>query len=163
MRNLQRALFSGTRKCTYGCQYCFAKFREYSAEHHLRVLPDHLPMDVSIIYPTCDGEFFTDSHAQNALKRLVHRTTKPLLVSISVKSPITDKNIAYINDINDHLTTMGRGFLKCSISISIKHGLEKIEPHTPRYGQRLDAAHLLALHGIPRSVNLMPILPFVPV
>jgi hypothetical protein len=161
MRKLERALFAVNRKCSYGCLYCFATFHQYTAKRHLHALPHSVPEDVDIIYPACDGEFFSDPEAKKALRQLVQHSGKPMFVSISVKSPITENNIAYIRELNDRLISTRRGFVKCSVSVSIKHRLEEIEPRTPKYDARLSAARTLALHGIPRSVNLRPIFPFV--
>jgi hypothetical protein len=161
MRKLERALFAVNRKCSYGCRYCFATFHQYAAKRHLHPLPHGVPENIDVIYPACDGEFFSDPEAKKALRHLVQHSGKPMLVSISVKSPITENNIAYIQELNDRLISTHRGFVKCSVSVSIKNRLEEIEPRTPKYEARLSAMRALAQHGIPRSVNLRPIFPFV--
>jgi hypothetical protein len=163
MQHVERTLYSSARACRYGCQYCFARFPRFE-EHHLlpMVSVDRAPED-SVIYPACDSEFFTDARAVSELEKLVRFTGKSVRISISIKSRIGAKQAQFLRELNDRLTSADRGLIKCSISLSTKHQIENCEPRTPGYSDRLRGLRILADEGVPTSVNLKPILPFVTV
>jgi hypothetical protein len=162
MRRVDRTLFASTRSCQHGCRYCFAKFAQFASSHLLPSLSDGHIREDDILYPTCDGEFFSDRRAVQKLEDLVNSTRNLVRVSISVKSRISAKQASSLRLLNDRLTNAGRGLIKCSISLSTKHQVEKYEPRTPSYLHRLDALMVLADKQVPTSVNLKPILPCVP-
>lgn len=161
-RTTSRQLFTGTRKCPYRCSYCFAKFDGYAA------VKPHATFDARpayngglVLYPSCDSEFFLDSAAHDELTRLIKETDDSVRVSISVKSPLKAHQIDYLEDVNAELIGRRRGFVKCSYSFAAKHGLDTIEPGTPAYSMRVSSLRDVARRGIPTSVNLKPVLPFV--
>jgi uncharacterized Fe-S cluster-containing radical SAM superfamily protein len=153
-------MFGSAKACRYGCLYCFAKF-DHAPNHSLpKFSDDHKGQD-GILYPTCDAEFFGDRRAVSELKNLVESTQHSIRVSISVKSPISTNQARFLRSLNDSLVSTGRGLIKCSISLSTKHQIDKYEPQTPNYLRRLRALRTLAEEQVPTSVNLKPILPFV--
>jgi hypothetical protein len=159
----RRAFFSGNRECKLGCLYCFAKFDDYISN-----VP-HTPYtciasdDVSILYPSCDGDFFSDGVAREALAQTVYETDKRILVSISIKSRLSQAQAQELARMNGKLAMHRRGLVKCSVSITTKHRVEEFEPRTASYEQRLHNLELLAGAGVPRSINLKPILPCIDV
>jgi hypothetical protein len=159
--SLDRTLFASTRSCQYGCRYCFAKFDQFAPSHPLPSFSDERLREDDILYPTCDGEFFSDRRAVSKLENLVNSTRKLVRVSISVKSRISARQAHSLRLLNDCLVSAGRGLIKCSISLSTKHQVKEYEPRTPSYLHRLDALRMLADEQVPTSVNLKPILPFV--
>jgi hypothetical protein len=162
MDHLDRTLYAAARSCQYGCVYCFAKFDQFAANHSLPSLSDDQVREDDIIYPTCDGEFFSDRRAVSKVEDLVNSTRNSVRVSISVKSRITAKQAQFLHLMNGRLAAAGRGLIKCSISLCTKHQVKKYEPRTPSYLHRLDALKSLADKQVPTSVNLKPILPCVP-
>jgi hypothetical protein len=158
--HLERTLFSSARRCRFGCSYCFAKFDRFD-DHQLPRFSDSHAEEDDIIYPTCDGEFFSDRKAVSELENLVNSTRSSIRISISVKSPVAAKQARFLRSLNDRLTDTGRGLIKCSISLSTKHQIDEYEPRTPSYAHRLRALRTLAEERVPTSVNLKPILPFV--
>jgi hypothetical protein len=151
------------QSCRFGCRYCFAKFDSYAADHPLRKFSEENDWpDDCVVYPTCDGEFFSDPEAISELQRLVDSSRSSILISISVKSRISKRHTSLLRALNDQLWRDRRGLIKCSVSLSAKHGIEVYEPNTPNYIQRLHVLRMLADENIPHSVNLKPILPSVP-
>jgi DNA repair photolyase len=161
MKGLARTLCASARACRFGCLYCFAKFDEFAPNHPLPKFSDDQVREDDIIYPTCDGEFFTDAEAMSELENLVSSTRDSIRVSISVKAPIGKRQASFLRSLNDRLASAGRGLIKCSISLSTKYRVEEYEPKTPSYLHRLRALTTLADQQVPTSVNLKPILPFV--
>jgi DNA repair photolyase len=157
----ERMLCASAQACRFGCLYCFAKFDRFASNNPLPKFADDEIGDGEIVYPTCDGEFFQDSRAVSKLENLVHSTRTPIRVSISVKSPIGKRQARFLSELNDHLASVDRGFIKCSISLSTKHWIHVYEPKTPDYSHRLQALRALVDEGVPTSVNLRPILPFI--
>jgi DNA repair photolyase len=157
----RRAFFSGNRDCKLGCRYCFAKFDNYVSETPHTPYSSSIPDDVGILYPSCNGDFFSDSIVRDALKQTVYETDKRILVSISIKSRLALGQAQELAEMNAKLARDRRGLVKCSVSITTKNHLEEYEPRAARYGQRLDSLELLAEAGVPRSVNLKPVLPFI--
>jgi len=158
---LRRTLFASNKPCSLGCVYCFAKFRNYSPQHPLPKFSDERVRWNHIAYPTCDSEFFSDPSAVSGLENLVAATEDPIFVSISVKLPISSKQARFLRELNERLDREKRGFIKCSVSLSVKFQLRRYEPRTPSYARRLAALKILSHEGIPTSVNLKPILPSV--
>ena len=163
MVNHKRMLFSSSCTCKFGCRYCFAKFDCFVSMQNMSVFSLQTIGNDYVIYPTCDGEFFNDKHAMIQLENFVNSTKNQIKISVSIKYPITLKQALFLQKLNQQLINDGRGFIKCSLSITTKHNVEKYEPNTPDYSKRIQALKLLAEVGIPTSVNLKPILPFVPV
>jgi hypothetical protein len=158
---VNRTLFASTRTCRFGCVYCFAKFDSFAEVHPLPKFAENDWQDGHVIYPTCDGEFFSDPEAPSELQRLVDSSRESIFVSISVKSGISKRQASLLGTLNDQLQRDSRGLIKCSISLSAKKDLDAYEPKTPDYDQRLNALKRLADENIPRSVNLKPVLPSV--
>jgi hypothetical protein len=74
MNRLGRALFGSTRPCQYGCRYCFAKFDQFASNHLLSVVSNERIREGDILYPACDGEFFSDRRARERIEDLVNST-----------------------------------------------------------------------------------------
>lgn len=156
-----RTLFAAAERCPFGCKYCFIKFNRYKVDKPTKQFAHDQISDDQVSYPTCDGEFFSDPHAVSELERLVHETTHRVLVSISVKSPVSHKRAQFLKNMNAILVKSRRGLIKCSVSISGKSKLNEYEPRTPGFEQRISTLENLSEEGIPTSVNLKPILPFI--
>jgi hypothetical protein len=161
MGNPKRTLFTSTRTCPFGCRYCFAKFDHFGSTERLAEFSIETIKEGHIIYPTCDSEFFSDLQAVTVLEELVSSTHSPILVSISVKSPISQTRARFLRSLNERLDFGGHGLIKCSVSLSTKYHVEKYEPRTPSYNLRVQALKALAEEGIPTSVNLKPVLPMI--
>jgi hypothetical protein len=162
MKPFDRMAFAAAQPCRFGCVYCFARFDRFGLEHPLPRFSDDDLREDRIIYPTCDGEFFSDHRAMANLERLVDSARSSVLVSISVKSRIGKTHTHFLRRLNERLNGDRRGLVKCSVSLSAKQHLNAYDPKAPDYSHRLDVLKRLAEENIPTSVNPRPILPDVP-
>lgn len=154
-----RRLFSATIPCNAGCQYCFSKWNGIYCEQAQFAI-ERICDREAIIYPCCDGEFFEQNNIIEVTKSIMEKMDKVYL-SISTKCPITTTQLRTIIELNDMLQSEGKGFVKFSVSVSNKSKLSEIEPRTTRYEDRIDIVRRLVSEGIPSSLTLKPILPFI--
>lgn len=155
-----RKLYSATTRCNAGCKYCFTKWNGIYAEQPLFGL-EHTSEKEAIIYPCCDGEFFEQSNYIEIAKNMMENMER-VYFSISTKSIVTEQMLEVISELNNLLCSENKGFVKFSISVSNKSQIDEIEPGTLAYIKRLETAQQLVQAGIPSSLTLKPILPFVP-
>lgn len=154
-----RRLYSAATPCNAGCKYCFSKWNGvYSVQSPFSI--ERICDREAIIYPCCDGEFFEQYNIVEMTKSIMRKMDKVYL-SISTKNSITDRQLRTIIELNDMLQSEGKGFVKFSVSVSNKSKLSEIEPRTTRYEERMDIVRRLVFEGIPSSLTLKPILPFV--
>ncbi len=156
-----RILYSASSPCRAGCKYCFAKWRDiYPGQPTLGEINPEKDEKKAIIYPCCDGEFF-DQHNLVKMVEEYAQSMEKVYVSISTKQHMTEKNLYELVQLNNDLITANKGFVKFSISISNKTMLDEIEPGTMPYSERLGLAKCISETGIPNSLTLKPILPFI--
>jgi hypothetical protein len=156
-----RAFYAAKNQCNLGCSYCFARFGAYTAPQPHFSVTEHDGSEV--VYPTCDGEFAFEPDAQRALEALTELQGPPLLASISTKAALSVRTLSMLARCNDRLRRGRGGFIKISISISLKNELRNYESRTAPYALRLRNLKRLRDAGIASSVNLRPLLPQVPV
>lgn len=111
-----------------------------------------------IIYPSCDSEFVLDKKLYNKLINQVHNRT---IVSVSTKAVLSTKMLDNLSLLDEKLKD-NNGFLKLSVSITNKHSIDKLEPRTANYTERLNSLQILSNSNIATSVNIKPILPVIP-
>lgn len=158
-----RILYSASAPCGAGCKYCFAKWNElYPGQPKLDESAPGNNEKQAIIYPCCDGEFFDQDDLVN-LVEMYSRSMEKVYVSISTKQHIQDSDLYRLAQLNSHLISADKGFVKFSISLSNKYNLAEIEPRTMTYSERLDLAKSISETEMLNSLTLKPILPFVPV
>lgn len=155
-----RKLYSATAHCNADCKYCFTKWSNtYFEQPPFGV--ERLCSKEAIVYPCCDGEFFYQKNYIDIAESMMSEMDK-VYFSISTKNLVTDHMLSAIAKLNDLLHSENKGFVKFSISVTNKSKIELIEPGTLPYNDRLDTAHRLVATGIPCSLTLKPILPFIP-
>lgn len=154
-----RKLYSATAHCNAGCKYCFTKWDGIYAEQPVFGV-EHTPSKEAVVYPCCDGEFFAQSNYIEIAKSMMKDMDK-IYFSISTKSVVTDQMLSTIADLNNLLRSENKGFVKFSISVSNKTQVDVLEPETLTYSKRLETAHQLVSAGIPSSLTLKPVLPFI--
>ena len=155
-----RKLYSATTPCKAGCKYCFSKWSGIYAEQ-LQFSIEHNRDKAAIDYPCCDGEFFDQHNIVDVTKSIMKKMEK-VYVSVSTKCNVTDSQLKAIIDLNNMLRDENKGFVKFSVSVTNKVHILEIEPQTASYGDRLDIVRRLVSVGIPSSLTLKPILPFIP-
>lgn len=155
-----RKLYSAIAHCNAGCKYCFTKWDHMYSEQ-LPFGVERLCSREAIVYPCCDGEFFDQKNYIDIAESMMDEMDK-IYFSISTKSLVTDQMLFAISKLNELLRSKDKGFVKFSISISNKARINEIEPGTIAYPDRLKIAYRLIDAGIPCSLTLKPILPFIP-
>lgn len=154
-----RKLFSATAHCNAGCKYCFTKWDNIYSEQRPFGL-EHLCSKEAIVYPCCDGEFFDQENYISIAKSMMAEMDK-VYFSISTKSVVTDQMLSEISKLNKLLHSEDKGLVKFSVSVSNKTRIDEIEPGTISYSDRLKTAYRFVDAGIPCSLTLKPILPFI--
>ena len=151
-----RALYARSKPCAFACRFCFSEFASYTPNAHFTA--ETTPKG-TILYPSCDGEFFTDQSAVRALDAVLETPGSPILVSISTRAPITTRLAREIAHWNLILRSGRGGFVKVSLSASSKFSLTRDEPFAANYQSRIDSLQELSSVGVPSSLNLKPLLP----
>lgn len=154
-----RKLYSAYSHCNAGCKYCFTKWNGVYSEQPLFGV-EHLCEKEAVVYPCCDGEFF-DQHNYLGIAKSMMENMDKIYFSISTKGVVDDQRLEALVELNKLLSSQNKGFVKFSVSISNKSRIEEIEPGTIPYLDRLEIAKRITNAGIPSSVTLKPILPFI--
>ena len=156
-----RKLFSANSRCNAECAYCFAKWSEIytkQPEFELEIIGE----GEAIVYPCCDGEFFEQQNYLCIINSIMDKMEK-VYISISTKKRIAPYMLTALTDVNKKLIDKNKGFVKLSISLSNKEHIPEIERGTLSYYERLEMLRKISLAGMPTSVTIKPILPFIPV
>lgn len=154
-----RKLYSAGIPCQADCKYCFAKWDNmYSKLPQL--VNEQIYEKEAVIYPCCDGEFFEQHRLIEYVKKAAENMDKVYL-SISTKRFISDDEISCIARLNQELLSSGKGFVKLAVSVSNMSMLDKIEPKTMTYGERIELAKKINSAGIFTALTIKPILPFI--
>lgn len=154
-----RKLFSASRSCKADCQYCFARWNNmYCKLPNLE--SDNFSEKKAVMYPCCDGNFFDQNGLLESVKEMAKNMDK-VYVSISTKSFISDEEIANLAQLNQELLSENKGFVKLGISLSNISMINKIEPGTISYAERLSIAKRIKETSILLGVTIKPILPFI--
>ncbi len=159
---LNRKFNSGLNKCKLGCLYCFADFNEFHKLDSITIprKPEN-DLSISLYYPSCDTEFILTQKFEEFVQKLIQDKSKAV-ISISTKG-ILRKGLLYkIQHYNNILKDGGIGFIKFSVSFTTKYGIKQVEPRASEYFRRLALLDYICEKGIPTSVILKPILPFIP-
>jgi hypothetical protein len=114
-----------------------------------------------ILYPSCDTEVGLDTHRIKAITDLAV-TTNAIAVSISTKRKLSANFMTRLLELNKRLSGLDI-LLKVSVSVSTKYQINDIEKGAASYADRLQMATTLRSHEIASSLNLKPVLPFIPV
>lgn len=153
-----RKLYSADHSCCSQCSYCFAKWKELYCRQPLFEKAE-LKEKEAIIYPCCDGEFFQQNQSVSALKQMAESMEK-LYVSISTKNHMDQSMLKSICELNDFLVQNEKGFVKVAVSFAAL-SIDELEQGTLSYRERLELLAELSRLGLPTSVTLKPVLPFV--
>lgn len=154
-----RKLYSTNIPCQAGCQYCFAKWDK--TYHKLPQLENIIFNEKkAILYPCCDGEFFDQNGLSEQIRKMAEHMDK-LYVSISTKRPVNDDEISRLVKLNQELLSADKGFVKFGISLSNYSMLDKLEPGTMSYAERLELARRLKDTPVFLALTLKPLLPFI--
>ncbi|GHU35794.1 hypothetical protein FACS1894172_18050 [Spirochaetia bacterium] len=145
-------------ECTNNCLYCFTRWEAEDIKY------DNLCdfRDNVIVYPMCNADISPLEKSDEILEyleRCLSMQSKFSIISISTKSNLSGSFIECIKNINNKYKE--NGFIKISVSFSCKYNIEIIEPSANPYSTRLSLLSNIAHYGIPHSVILKPILPFV--
>lgn len=139
-------------KCTNQCRYCFDNWD--IEKNNFDILEDYHE-DV-VIYPYCNNDIIDSSETLTYLKECISiQSGDRVIISISTKNDLSSNFLEQIKGINN------KGFVKISVSLTNKNMIDKIENKAASYSTRLDLLKKLKALGIPTSVILKPILPFI--
>ncbi|MBR6862445.1 MAG: radical SAM protein [Acidaminococcaceae bacterium] len=154
-----RKLYSASHQCPAGCKYCFAKWTDTYLTQPV-FGSETIDGDSSVIYPCCDGELFVQGTYIDEMKKLSESTNK-MYLSISTKCGLDQKTFNAIADFNSFLVQNQKGFVKLSISLATKTMIDVIEPGTLSYNSRLELLKQIVETGLPTSITLKSVIPFV--
>lgn len=155
-----RVLLSSDIPCKGGCKYCFAKWSSYEPLDGSSSMQLSGDKEELILYPCCDGDCFYQANLTERIMQLSANYQK-VYVSISSKLYPSDGQINQWRNLHQWLVLNKKGFLKFAISISNRSMLNEIEPQTMLYEDRLKLALKMKEMGIPVSLTLKPVLPFI--
>lgn len=155
-----RKFLSANIPCEAGCKYCFAKWDGYNRQSNLGFQRENVDPDRVILYPCCDGDFFDQVELVEKIK---HYTEfhKKVYVSLSSKIRPTEEKIMQLLELHEWLVKSNRGFVKFAISLSNRTMLDEIEPATMSYEERIKFASYINSLGLPLSLTIKPVLPFI--
>lgn len=145
-----------SRRCPFGCVYCFDRFEQYEGVPTMATVEETPTMlaDVDVVYPACDVDMFARKDFAAVLSRCLAFDRH---VSISTKAAITTSMAAQIGEVAEALRAQGR-ILKVGVSLSTRDSIDRLEPRTSGYAERLTSLSKLREHDVPTSLNLKPIL-----
>lgn len=154
-----RKLFSAGIPCKADCQYCFAKWNNMYSK--LPSLERTTSIEKkAVIYPCCDGDFSDQNELIETVKKVAKDMDK-VYVSVSTKGFINDEIITNLAQLNKELLSENKGFVKFAISLSNVSMIDKIEPGTMPYAERLSLAKRVQKTSIPLAITIKPVLPFI--
>lgn len=156
--SINRYFYSGMQPCSGNCKYCFAKWKpEYNKPNSFSIDDINTIQENVIIYPTCESDFFDQpqSWVENILEQFLFEK-KTIIISISTKTNVPFQKLLLIKDL------ISQGLrIKISISFTTKYSISEIEPNTTSYIERINTLTKISEYGIPTSINLKPLLPFI--
>lgn len=153
---MQRILLSSQKVCTFKCAYCFTRRNDYRYRSLFPVGKAKHTAD--ILYPLCDVEM----NLKENVELLNELCKEGKIISISTKSIISAQELEELVLINNFLRKRG-AFLKIGIPITSKSKLSEIERGAAEYQERMNNLQKLRMAGIPSSLVIKPVLPFVPI
>ena len=151
---MNRCFMSSNTECGGGCLYCFSKWQEYK-----KFELQSLSMDDNIIYPNCDGDMF-DTNFEKMLDQL-NGIQQKYSISVSTKFNIAESDLQLLKMLHDKMSYMKKGIVKLSVSFSCSKSIEKIEPGTADYDERIRLVRRISENGLPYVTIIKPILPFI--
>lgn len=156
-----RRFLSADIPCKAGCRYCFAKWNDiYHGQSLSGMDKENVDSEQIILYPCCDGDFF-DQHELTDTVRRFSKSHKKVYVSLSGKVKPDDRQIKQLLLLNKRLKEENRGFVKFAVSLSCRSMIDEIEPGTMSYEERTELAGYIHDSGLPLSLTIKPVLPFV--
>lgn len=155
-----RKFLSANIPCEAGCKYCFAKWAGYNRQLTLGFEHENADSDRVILYPCCDGDFFDQVELVENVKHYTE-SHKKVYVSLSSKIRPTDEKIMQLLGLHEWLVKADKGFVKFAISLSTRTMLDEIEPATMSYEERIKLANYINSLGLPLSLTIKPVLPFI--
>lgn len=156
-----REFLSAKQPCNAGCKYCFANWTCNSRNIQIAPIFDKNSITKKVIlYPCCDGDFFDQSDCYELIHQYA-RHYENIYVSLSSKLAINKEKIERLFVLNNELMSNNKGFVKFAISLSSKSMISEIEPETMPYIDRIETARVLSELGIPLSLTIKPVLPFI--
>jgi len=157
---MERRFLAAQASCPLGCAYCFAKSNSYRGQSRQDYSQRSQRFD--IIYPACDGELLLEPNYMEKLGTLADTAVRPVILRFSTKVLLAPRVVRRLAQLNHRLTKEGRGSLVVGISFSTASRIEEIEPGTAPFEKRVEGLRRLAESGVPSTVSLRPLLPFLP-
>jgi DNA repair photolyase len=150
--------FSNKKMCENGCLYCFADWPLDDSNYDLLRNEGN---DV-IIYPLCNDDLTPSddiAKTEKYLERCLSLQSGFSRISISTKTNVSPQFLEWIAVANRRFAN--KGLIKLSVSFSCRGAIPEIEPKAASYNDRLSLLKNIKNQGIPTSVILKPVLPFV--
>lgn len=154
-----RKLCPAKLPCSAGCKYCFSTWSSYQKNAQNEDVEQGVKGVV--IYPCCDGDYFMQSGMDETIRRYAEQY-QHICISISSKLEPSREALKSLFSLNDWLVSTGRGMVKYAASFSTISMIGEIEPNTMSDEKRYQIASEFKENGIPVSLTLKPVMPFIP-
>lgn len=151
---MNRCFLSNNTACRGGCLYCFSKWQEYK-----KFEVQFLSEDNNIIYPNCDGDMFDDNF--KVILEQLKNISSNYSISVSTKFDVDEKDLQLLERTQNDLRDKKKGIAKLSVSFSCSKSIERIEPGTASYDERINLVRRISKTSIPYVTIIKPILPFI--
>jgi DNA repair photolyase len=158
---MKRVLLSFDKnKCPYNCLYCFNNWNVPNDNY------DQIPLidfkEDIVTYPFCNNDIGAVNNIEflgNYLENCIISQSKFVIISIATKTNLSDELLNVISLLNQKYSN--KAIIVISVSISCKSMIKDIEPNAATYEDRLLLLNKCNSIGIPSSVLIKPILPFI--
>lgn len=161
-RNIVSHYFS-TERCNGNCAYCIRNTNNFQTLDLFSTRQNvALRNGLNIVYPSIDSEFFDNPNALLQLENMAKCSVGcKILFNLSTKSKIDKETLKKLAQINAEMIDKEKGFVKVGVTFTTKYRINEFEPKSSSYSERLNTLDELACCGIPTSISIRPVLPFI--
>jgi len=151
----------GNAKCPLGCTYCFVdsvNYRGLPRADSAESIWTDIDQDVEILQPAADVELFLVPNWLGILTKLARLKRS---ISFATKYKLSDYKARILGRINAELNKDG-AILNVAVSITnMGDSWKEVELRTPSPAERVQTLANLFRNGIPTTVAIRPMLPYL--
>jgi DNA repair photolyase len=153
----------GEKKCPLGCIYCFVENPDYPDFPRIDTpqaqdIIEKTAKEVDVIQPACDVELLL---LPNALQILEELSKYGKSISFATKANVNERTAELLAGIHNKLVKVN-AILQIAVSLTRLVHWQDVERFTVSPELRIKSLKTLYGYGIPTTVAIKPLLPFVP-